>query len=90
MQQAYVQILSGRAGFDGRSSPKTFALGVVRMLAGGATDGSRRGCAWYRGSRIPRVPRTTSTSAMTLVRGGLGTLYKLPSAQRRAHAAESG
>ena len=33
MQQAYVEVLSGRARFDGRSSLKTFMYGVVQMLA---------------------------------------------------------
>lgn len=33
MQQAYVELLSGRARFDGRSSLKTFVFGVVQNLA---------------------------------------------------------
>lgn len=33
MQQAYVELLSGRARFDGRSSLKTFVFGVVHNLA---------------------------------------------------------
>ncbi|MCH8136781.1 MAG: sigma-70 family RNA polymerase sigma factor [Proteobacteria bacterium] len=33
MQQAYVEILSGRARFDDKSSLKTFMFGVVQMLA---------------------------------------------------------
>jgi len=33
MQQAYIEILSGRARFDNRSSLKTFMFGVVQMLA---------------------------------------------------------
>lgn len=33
MQQAYVEVLSGRARFDNKSSLKTFLFGVVQMLA---------------------------------------------------------
>lgn len=33
MQQAYVEILSGRARFDDKSSLKTFMFGVVQILA---------------------------------------------------------
>ena len=33
MQQAYVEILSGRAQFDNKSTLKTFMFGVVQMLA---------------------------------------------------------
>ncbi|NOX68485.1 MAG: RNA polymerase sigma factor [Gammaproteobacteria bacterium] len=33
MQQAYVEIISGRARFDNKSSLKTFMFGVVQMLA---------------------------------------------------------
>jgi RNA polymerase sigma-70 factor (ECF subfamily) len=33
MQQAYVELLTGRARFDGRSSLKTFVFGVVQNLA---------------------------------------------------------
>lgn len=33
MQQAYVELLSGRARFDARSSLKTFLFGVVQKLA---------------------------------------------------------
>ena len=33
MQQAYVEILSGRARFDNKSSLKTFVFAVVQMLA---------------------------------------------------------
>lgn len=33
MQQAYVELLSGRARFDGRSSLRTFVFGVVQNLA---------------------------------------------------------
>ena len=35
MQQAYVEILSGRARFDEKSSLKTFLFAVVQMLARG-------------------------------------------------------
>lgn len=33
MQQAYVEILGGRARFDDKSSLKTFTFGVIQMLA---------------------------------------------------------
>jgi len=33
MQSAYVEVLSGRARFDNKSSLKTFLFGVVQMLA---------------------------------------------------------
>ena len=33
MQQAYVEVLSGRARFDNKSTLKTFLFGVVQMLA---------------------------------------------------------
>lgn len=33
MQQAYVELLSGRARFDNRSTLKTFVFGVVQNLA---------------------------------------------------------
>ncbi len=33
MQQAYVEILSGRARFDNKSSLKTFVFGIVQNLA---------------------------------------------------------
>lgn len=33
MQQCYVELLSGRARFDGRATLKTFLFGVARMLA---------------------------------------------------------
>jgi len=35
MQQAYVEILSGRARFDSRSTLKTFVFGIVQNLARG-------------------------------------------------------
>lgn len=35
VQQAYVELLSGKARFDGRSSLKTFVFSVVQNLAGG-------------------------------------------------------
>jgi len=35
MQEAYMELLSGRARFDGRSTLKTFLFGVVQMLVKG-------------------------------------------------------
>ena len=35
VQQAYVELLSGKAAFDGKSSLKTFVFGVVQNLARG-------------------------------------------------------
>ena len=35
MQSAYVEVLSGRARFDNKSSLKTFLFGVVQILARG-------------------------------------------------------
>ena len=39
MQQAYVEILSGKARFDNKSSLKTFMFGVVQMLAKSSRGG---------------------------------------------------
>jgi RNA polymerase sigma-70 factor (ECF subfamily) len=43
LQTAYLRMLSGRAKFDGRSSVKTWAFGVIRMTA---IEESRRRNSW--------------------------------------------
>ncbi len=43
LQSAYLRMLSGRARFDGRSSVKTWAFGVIRLTA---RDEARRRTVW--------------------------------------------
>jgi len=52
LQMTYVEILEGRARFDGRSSFKTWLFGVIRRIAAG-----ERRRAWLSTSRLARFAR---------------------------------
>ena len=56
LQMTYVEILEGRARFDGRSSFKTWLFGVIRKIAAG-----ERRRAWISASRLARFVRTSPT-----------------------------
>jgi RNA polymerase sigma-70 factor (ECF subfamily) len=52
LQMTYVEILEGRARFDGRSSFKTWLFGVIRRIAAG-----ERRRAWLSASHLARFAR---------------------------------
>src|SRR5262245_60708784 len=54
LQMTYVEILEGRARFDGRSSFKTWLFGVIRRIAAG-----ERRRAWLSASHLARFARMT-------------------------------
>ena len=52
LQMTYLQVLEGRARYDGRSSFRTWLFGVIRRIAAG-----ERRRAWLSASRLARFAR---------------------------------
>jgi RNA polymerase sigma-70 factor (ECF subfamily) len=60
LHEAYMKVLDGRAGFEGRSSFKTWLLGVIRHTA---REHARRG--WLRVMRLERWWNESETNRLT-------------------------
>jgi RNA polymerase sigma-70 factor (ECF subfamily) len=79
LHDAYMKVLDGRARFEGRSSFKTWVLGVVRRTA--HEHGRRR---WLRGVRLERWwreredprPEADGEERIALLQRALGRLSK--------------
>jgi DNA-directed RNA polymerase specialized sigma24 family protein len=68
MQQAYVEVLSGRARFDNKSTLKTFVFGVVQNLA---RSRFRRLAVHMRGRGDERWSRRPSRATANLAGSGV-------------------
>jgi RNA polymerase sigma factor (sigma-70 family) len=82
MQQAYVELITGNARFDGRSSLKTFVFAIVENLANNRFRRAVRRIRLLRQHAASEMPRVDQVAEPVAAKGLWAAVEALPARQR--------